>query len=293
MLFSSNTTINTSNHHQPYLRVAFTYIDISNHLPLIHQTCQTTPTRDMFDYFKTAIPEKASPPSLIDFATITRDGWMANNSLEGDLTQKSLFGAIYPSGLVRQTTEAEGTSSDQHPTLQLTYQRNIGETRYKDKDPLPTFVAGSELKSVTARPYPLPQSRRSGRSSKFSCMQVLGGQVKLDSEGVTNFIAFQPEHISGKHQTGKIIHGFPDQEFHEFWKGVETITPSITTTEPDGFPPLSQTGAKIVARLSILSSPGSRTTNQILPTTDGDGENASVAGSSSTQSFNLPKSLLD
>ena len=244
----------------------------------------------MFDYFKTAIPEKATPPSLIDFATITRDGWMANNSLEGDLTQKSLFGAIYPSGLVRQTTETDVALSSRPPPLQLAYQRNIEEIEYKDNARLPTFVAGSELQSVTARPYSLRPSESHRKSSR---MQVLGGKIELEPEVVTNFIAFQPEHIPGKHQTGKIIHGFPDQEFAKFWEGVETITPSITTIEPEGFPPLSQTGAKIVARLSILSSPGSRATNQISPTTDCDGEDASVAGSSSAQSFEPPKSLLD
>ena len=168
MLFSFKSTINTSNFHQPYLRVAFIYIDISIHLPLIHHLSQTTFTRKMFNSIfgssKKATSEIETPSSLINYERIkyeriSRNDWMAENSIEGDLTPRLLFRASYKSELdyLRKSNptkeELDMILSKHIPFLRLTREGDTENIGYVESL---SFVADCEPKWFSAQPVLLP-----------------------------------------------------------------------------------------------------------------------------------------
>ena len=291
-LFSSKPTIYTSNNHQPLSQIRFAYVDISIYLLLNHHRSQTTPTRNMFNFLNSTSSKKATPPSLINFDTTSRDEWMAKNSLKGNLTHDSLLRAIYQPEFdrLKQTTtegDVKTPKSDLTRVLNFTYHGDTKKLGYADG--IPSFTSCGELEWLTAHADMLRDGVHE-RDSRFSRMLVLGGKITMDAKGSdTNIIAFQADDGDSENsQTATIIHGFADEEYRDFWAGVGKHRKRNTITEPEGFPPLAQTKAKIVA--AMLSSLGSRATDQISPSTDIDWENVLDAGPSSYES---QKSLLD
>jgi len=255
----------------------------------------------IFGSSKKATSEIETPSSLINYERInyeriSRNDWMAENSIEGDLTPRLLFRASYKSELdyLRNSNptqeELEMILSKRTPRLRLTREGDTENIGYVESL---SFVADCEPKWFSAQPVLLPDGVT--KDANFRRTKVLGGKVRMPEGDITNIIALLPDDgiitlpddgtAAEEPQTGTIIHGFTDQEYNDFWREVETIVPATETghfQNSDRSPPLSCTGAETAAHLCMLPSSELTAIKRNSLEIDSDCEDASNAGPSST-----------
>jgi hypothetical protein len=175
--------------------------------------------------FRSSKAATSSPPSLTKLEIISKQDWMKEHNVD-KITKDTLYSAIYTPTYrqlqARDPTNPDGMGLISRPlALETTLAKDMSvERRGADT---PCFARYTAIWSLITQPY-TEEAHVKARDNRFPAMRILGGSIDMNGTGkpYMNIVSYEPDdEFSKEPQTGKIICGFTEEEYDEFWADVK------------------------------------------------------------------------